>query len=75
MDVKKKWEELLPTLPVLEYDYTWCDRVRTWEQFQNNGYLLVKLFEQFPNDDIDDEIRNLAPEMFDLIIDTFGKEA
>jgi hypothetical protein len=69
---KKRYEALQP-LPETGWDTTWIDRVRTWEDFVQRGadVAVVLRRNQISAANYEGDIRSLAPELHDLLLEAF----
>jgi len=69
--LKKRYEAL--TLPETAIgDYTWVDRLRTWEDFLEKGKIVAVGLRQLQISAANYEgFRSLAPELHDLLLEAF----
>jgi len=69
--VKKRYDALQP-LPDTGWDYTWIDRIRTWEAFRDRGLDVSIGLRQLQVTAVNyEEIRGLAPGLHDLFTEAF----
>ena len=69
--VKKRYDALQP-LPDTGWDFTWIDRVRTWEGFCDRGLDVSIGLRQLQITVVNyEEIRGLAPGLHDLLMEAF----
>ncbi|HQG51841.1 MAG TPA: hypothetical protein PKZ95_10705 [Syntrophorhabdaceae bacterium] len=74
-EMKKRYDGL-KRLPERGWDLTWVDRVRTFEDFLNNGSKTAALHRSVQivyssTEAYERECRGLAPELHDLILEAF----
>jgi hypothetical protein len=70
--IKKRYDALQP-LPDTGWDYTWIDRIRTWEAFCNRGLDVSIGLRQLQMSAANyEEIRGLAPDVHDLLLEAFS---
>lgn len=74
-ELKNCYDRLGP-LPERGWDLTWVDRVRTFEDFLNNGSKTAALHRSvqitYPSpQSYERDIRGLAPDLHDLILEAF----
>jgi hypothetical protein len=69
--IKKRYEALQP-LPDSGQDYTWVDRLRTWEDFQEKGALVSVGLRQLQISAANYAgFRELCPALHDLLMEAF----
>ncbi|NPU85544.1 MAG: hypothetical protein HPY65_13790 [Syntrophaceae bacterium] len=69
--IKKRYDALQP-LPETGWDYTWIDRLRTWEDFLEKGLTVSVGLRQLQISAADYEgIRGLCPGLHDLVLDAY----
>ena len=73
---KKRYDAL--TIPEqMAGEWTWVDRLRTWEEFVRMGPRVADLPEQLSNTNTPEEyhrqFRSLCPELHDLLMEAYGK--
>ncbi len=71
-DIKKRYDALYP-LPDTGWDYTWVDRLRTWEDFLEKGRTVSLGLRQLQVSaaNYEGDMRGLAPALHDLLMDAF----
>jgi hypothetical protein len=70
--IKKRYDALQP-LPDTGWDYTWIDRIRTWETFCDRGLDVSIGLRQLQMSVANyKEIRSLAPDLHDLLLEAFS---
>lgn len=68
---KKRYDALQP-LPETGWDYTWIDRLRTWEDFLEKGLTVSVGLRQLQISAADYEgIRGLCPGLHDLVLEAY----
>jgi len=68
---KKRYDALQP-LPETGWDYTWIDRLRTWEDFLEKGLTVSVGLRQLQISAADyDGIRGLCPGLHDLVLEAY----
>ncbi|PKN35642.1 MAG: hypothetical protein CVU61_02130 [Deltaproteobacteria bacterium HGW-Deltaproteobacteria-19] len=69
--IKKRYDALQP-LPETGWDYTWIDRLRTWEDFLEKGLTVSVGLRQLQISAANYEgIRGLCPGLHDLVLDAY----
>jgi len=69
--IKKRFEALQP-LPETGWDYTWIDRLRTWDDFLEKGLTVSVGLRQLQISAANYEgIRGLCPALHDLLLEAF----
>jgi len=70
--LKKRYETLTPLPETAIGDYTWVDRLRTWEDFLEKGNMVAVGLRQLQISAADYAgFRSLAPELHDLLLEAF----
>ncbi|GAB6270528.1 MAG: hypothetical protein STSR0003_03680 [Smithella sp.] len=70
--LKKRYEALAPLPETAIGDYTWVDRLRTWEDFLEKGNMVAVGLRQLQISAADYAgFRALAPELHDLLLEAF----
>ena len=70
--LKKRYEALTPLPETAIGDYTWVDRLRTWEDFLENGHKTALLLRKLQISAADyTEVRVLCPGLHDLLLEAF----
>lgn len=71
--LKKRYEALLPLPETAIGDYTWIDRLRTWEDFLERGSWVAFGLRQLQISaaNYEGSFRSLAPELHDLLMEAF----
>ncbi len=76
-ELERRYYDLHP-LPEFPGEWTWVDRLRTWEEFLERGQdvadLLESLFTSVGKAEYDWQFRSLCPPLHDLLMNTFGKK-
>lgn len=68
---KKRYDALQP-LPDTGWDYTWIDRLRTWEEFLEKGLTVSVGLRQLQISAANYEgFRDLCPGLHDLLLEAF----
>jgi len=71
--IKKRYDAMQPLPETAVGDYTWVDRLRTWENFLNRGLTVsVGLRQlQISAANYEGDIRCLCPDLHDLLLEAF----
>lgn len=70
--LKKRYEALTPLPETAIGDYTWVDRLRTWEDFLEKGLTVSVGLRQLQISAANYEgIRGLCPALHDLLLEAF----
>lgn len=70
-EIKKRYEALEP-IKTRPMDDTWADKLIPFERFMENGPIVVELSKRFESEGPYQRMREINPELFDLVLEAFG---